>query len=613
MYKRVRVNVFENQLFMKAKSILFSLAVLALSATSCSDDKDGYGNENNGAVQFSSAIVGNVQTRATGTTWSPADAIGVYMKKAGQELADANVISNVANNKYTTPGSGVFSAAKASDAIYLPVDGSKVDFIAYYPYKDPIDAYTYKVDVATQTSQEAIDLLYSKDAVNQDKTNANIALGFNHQLTKMVLNVKAGSGIASLDGLSIKISGMKTKADFALATGVLTATGNAGDIIVKTAANGTEVMGEAIVLPAAAVAGRTITFTLPSGSFKWEIPATTEYKSGTRYSYDVELKNTGAVVPNGTISDWTDGSSESIVIENGDDEETGGQGTKDSPYTVAQALAKAGESGKWIEGYVVGVSTLTKSGSFTAPFTSKTNILLAATANETDYAKCFPVELVDGSEIQKSLNLVDNVTLLGKSVKVQGDIVASIFGSAAGLSAVTAQEGGVTTPTNPGETVKFFEETFGTTADAKEKAKIGVYEKYDMKSPVTYSDPYGTWADLRTSAMFLSTYNMHVWLPAFGTDKASGVLIQGFETGYTDMKLSYDIATNGAAGADANVIVVKCNGTAVAVPSTALEKQNEFKTITISIPDNTTEIEFYSGEANTLGFRLDNIKLEGKK
>ncbi|MDR3061749.1 MAG: fimbrillin family protein [Dysgonamonadaceae bacterium] len=70
-------------------------------------------------------------------------------------------------------GGGLFFASCNSDddaggndipvavRFFYPQDGSKVDFVAYYPYKLLQTNYIYPIDVKTQTTPTDIDILYS--------------------------------------------------------------------------------------------------------------------------------------------------------------------------------------------------------------------------------------------------------------------------------------------------------------------------------------------------------------------------------------------------------------------------------------------------------------------
>lgn len=108
-----------------------------------------------------------------------------------------------------------------------------------------------------------------------------------------------------------------------------------------------------------------------------------------------------------------------------------GDGTSDKPYDIAQIKAGATGTGVWMTGYIVGWvdgMTLTDGATFTVPATSASNILVAASATETDVANCIPVQLVSGTAVRSAVNLQDNSGNLGKQITLKGDIT-SYFGT----------------------------------------------------------------------------------------------------------------------------------------------------------------------------------------
>jgi len=79
------------------------------------------------------------------------------------------------------------------------------------------------------------------------------------------------------------------------------------------------------------------------------------------------------------------------------------------------------------------------------------------------------------------------------------------------------------------------------------------------------------------------------------------------------MTLTFDLAANAASATSAGMLV-RCNDTDVTVPAETLGSSNIFSTITCTIPDGTTTIEFCTTlESNTIGYRLDNIKITGSR
>lgn len=296
-------------------AVSIALAVVVIMG-SCSVNDDIHENENN-AVRFS-AGVGEMAspkggTKAAGNQWAPNDAIGIFMAENG---STTNILA--ANKQYTTTGDGNFTA-RAGDEIFYPMDGSKVDFIAYYPWaNNKLMSDVLDVDVAgvqTSATQAATDLLWAKadnSGSGYDKvTNKNtaVALAFNHKLAKMVMKCNAAPnvGISNFDGVTVSINGMNTKNTFTLSDGTLGTPDIPAAITPrKLAASeaGFAATYDAIILPETyAVNVVTVEFTIPGGDvFTWKVPATT-FDGGSEYVYEVILSRTG-VEFTGTIKQW---------------------------------------------------------------------------------------------------------------------------------------------------------------------------------------------------------------------------------------------------------------------------------------------------------------------
>ncbi|WP_208094650.1 fimbrillin family protein [Mucilaginibacter agri] len=472
---------------MKSQNILIAAAMSLLALSSCKKDKNHDAPKPDAtAVKFTASIAGQIKTKASNDKWDSNDAIGVFMK-TGTGLS--TVLAS--NKSYTTiNGDGEFSPSAADQTLYYPEDGT-VDFIAYYPYKQTITSNKYPVDLSSQSNQAAIDLLYANNATGLSKTSTEANLAFSHQLSKIELTVKNGTGVADLNGLGVSLNGLNTKADFDLGTGTLSNVSQAADVSAKLTTQTASVLAEAIVLPVADATGNVITFTLPAGQFKLTLPAGSKFEAGKKYAYDIELKKDAtsqptAVALSATITNWTN-------VPSGD-------------YTVGED-----------------------------------------------------------------------------------------------------QNG--TTPPAGVETV-LYTETFGT-GTASTKPKVAAYTAWDNTS-FTFSDSYGN-ADLRTITSYGGGTNIHVWLPA---TKDASLKIENIPvSGYTSLKLKYDLAANGAT--DLAVISVKVNGVAVTVPSTpSPSTNNTFTTIELDniTPQALNTIEFMGSlSTNKVGVRLDNVVVIGVK
>ena len=287
------------------RRILLAAALMgAVAFTSCNVNDE---ISDNVAVSFTAGIDQAAAvdgTRAAGTTWGN-DAIGIFMMNGATTEA--------VNMQYTTTGSSSFTVA-AGNEMYYPMDGSTVNFIAYYPYASGTALATpLGVTIGTSqtaASQPAFDLLWAKadnggsgyNKVSHKTTP--VALTFVHKLAKIVMNCTADPSVGSaLTGMTVTIKGMNTENTFNLSTGTL---GNSPDtplpITPRTVTDGS--VYDAIIMPDSYAAEDNITveFTVSGETFTWDVGAT-NFDGGNEYSYDVILTRTGVSVT-GTISPW---------------------------------------------------------------------------------------------------------------------------------------------------------------------------------------------------------------------------------------------------------------------------------------------------------------------
>ena len=140
----------------------------------------------------------------------------------------------------------------------------------------------------------------------------------------------------------------------------------------------------------------------------------------------------------------------------GDDPQPGGAGSYSKPYSVTDAIAAGSGAGVYVKAYIVGCvsgQAYEEGATFSVLQDVKTNLLIAASASETDPSKCMPVQLPSGA-VRNGLNLADNPENLGKEVLLYGNIEA--YFKVPGLKSVTyAEIGG---------------KAIGTKADVRRKA-----------------------------------------------------------------------------------------------------------------------------------------------
>ena len=287
---------------MKKMTKFFALALLAGAMVSCSTEDAAPSTQNDKvAVQFTGGI--NVNTRAAGVAWANGDRIGIFMTGADQSLSADAIKEGVDNVCYQTSGSIAFSPISGGKTIYYPIDGN-VDFYSYYPHTTVSD-YKVALNVADQTSQEAIDFMYAQTK-GCHKSIPQVELKFNHMLSNLVLNVQPGNGLTEddLNKLKVTIKDQNTTATFNLADGLISGEGNPANIQMKAVQVGKKY--EAILLPTKSTT-REIEFDLDNGHdapFVWKMDS--ELKGGNMYNYTTVKLTRTDVELTGTIKPWNE-------------------------------------------------------------------------------------------------------------------------------------------------------------------------------------------------------------------------------------------------------------------------------------------------------------------
>lgn len=292
----------------------------------CSQDTDlpSTGNEDRVALRVSSDIsvdnqVQRVGTRAVDGSWENTDAIGIFaVPVTGAE--------EYANRQYTTATAtlGTFTPATADQTIYLPVDGSGRDFVAYYPYDGAMSGSEYAINLTNQTQQNAIDFMVSEreNGANStvkgiSKADPNVKFRFHHKLAKLRLNIATGNGFSSnnseLSGLKVEITGQPTTGTFdVLASDAVAETNSNQGITLLTTTDGTK--AEGIVFPSANFTDMEFVFTVQGHGepYKWSLNKSnnaTKFEAGKEYIYNITINKTDIVVTS-TIEPWQPGNGE---------------------------------------------------------------------------------------------------------------------------------------------------------------------------------------------------------------------------------------------------------------------------------------------------------------
>ena len=288
------------------KKTFSAVALATLLLTACQNDEETMQTDTRVALQVTSGI----QTRAYDDQWEEKDDIGIFGFTQGD--APAQAYTNV---RYVTMGGdGAFTPEGTT--IYLPTDGSSLDFVAYYPYTaTAMTDGVYTVNVTDQSDQSAIDLM-AADTQTADRINNTVAFNFEHKLSKIVLTFKPGDGMAlsELTGMKVQLTNQQPKATFDVTQPdgeVVVGTNTPATLTLNTDADGTS--SEGIVLPSANFDGMTLHLELADGSsfFNWDLnnSKADKFEAGKKYVYDITV-NRSRLDVTATIEDWTPGNGE---------------------------------------------------------------------------------------------------------------------------------------------------------------------------------------------------------------------------------------------------------------------------------------------------------------
>ena len=281
-----------------------ALALAALLMTACQNDEETMQTDTCVALQVTSGI----QTRAHDATWEAGDEIGIF---GFPEDADQTEWINVPYA--TADGDGNF--APVSAPIFLPVNDTEVDFVAYYPYTTTLADGIYTVDVTDQSDQAAIDLM-TAGTQTADRINNKVAFNFVHKLSKIYITFKPGDDMtdADLAGMKVQLTGQQTAATFNVTNpegAVSVTTGLPATLTLNTSADGKS--SEGIVLPSGNLDGMTIHLDLADkGSFfNWDLinSRADKFEAGKKYVYTITVNKTKLSVT-ATITDWAAGNGE---------------------------------------------------------------------------------------------------------------------------------------------------------------------------------------------------------------------------------------------------------------------------------------------------------------
>lgn len=427
---------------------LLIIPFVSLSLISCeSEEFKDDGSENELEAIFTSTINRNKQeyltTRATGVSWNKSDAVGIFAIKNGQSLSETSIYKEYRNVKYINHTTGEQVTFEANDnKITFPYNGDKLDFVAYYPYNPTGSDFILPIDISDQEQRSAIDVMYAT-AYSYSSELPVVPLNFTHVLSLYELNLTSDEDI-NLQGAIVEIDNARINASLNLVDGTVTVGEEKQTVspVISYDSIANRLTASTVLLPGQDLSDLKVNIIIPDGgSYVWT-PEKHSLLPDVKQVYLMNLTHEEVKLISGgfTIKDWdvviddtvinlTPVSTDTTEVS-GDPELTDnnlGNGTKESPYTVSQAINNKSSVPVWVEGYIVGFAdgyrTSMVLNTNTETDDALNNIVLSEDSTETDIKLMLPIDIINSSEsLSASLNLKQNSHMLGQKVKVLCDL-----------------------------------------------------------------------------------------------------------------------------------------------------------------------------------------------
>ena len=312
----------------------FMLAALALSATACSNDNDTTTYGPREAVI--TAGINTPVTRANGSTWET-DNIGVMVTAAPSSEME-NIYKNVQYATTSESSDAATFTASTGAGIFFQDASETVTFAAYGPYQTSDNAATLPgsngvisdistTDQSTREKQKDFDFIYASGAT---ATNSSYTVqfqgnnAFSHKMSRLIIQFVAATDAGfdatevSNSGSTYAVSGLYHAGTFNVIDGTAVSTGtttsnwslNDNSLRTETGTSATTATFTSILYPQNhSVSGLTVTATIAGQTYQ----ATTKpnLESGKSYTYTITAKKQGLEVTGCTVTDWTNGGSDS--------------------------------------------------------------------------------------------------------------------------------------------------------------------------------------------------------------------------------------------------------------------------------------------------------------
>lgn len=310
---------------MKTTKIISACAVLA-ALVSCSNENELSQQGAEDTPIRIQANVGGITTRAAssiqGNQFDNTERVNVYIYEHTTGGQATYTYGNGGNGLVTCTADGNGNLNPGS--IFYPQNGNGIDVYGVYPTtvteNNSPQEFSVKTNQSGDTEYKASDLMYAS-CVTDHKKGTPVSLTFKHKLSKVTVELAAGTGFkdSDLNNAVVKITNTSTKCSIdnlnKSGIGAITASSTSSDIQpieIGTWNSTSQDKMSAIVIPQTVSAGSQlfeVTLVGVTKTYKYKIPtggSDVKFSEGKEYKYKLTVKIDGIDV-NSTITNWGDG------------------------------------------------------------------------------------------------------------------------------------------------------------------------------------------------------------------------------------------------------------------------------------------------------------------
>lgn len=274
--------------------ILSAATVLLFAATACTQDDLGGGTLPEGEYPL---VIRATGLQAVATPASRATVDGDWL---GVQTVALSVGGTVKEYDVTaSDADGYKTATLSSDTDpFWWTSREDITVSAWWPYGTTMPDVVVKADQSTKEGFEGSDFI---SAEAQTVQFDNPTLEFSHRTARITVLLKPGTGITSVSGADVYVTGLGTD--------------NSNPATIRTYEAGGDTY-EALTAPQTVKANTPfIQVDLGGGTYYFRPHSDVVLAAGSRYTYTVNVNATGLTLEGCTIGGWTDGGSESGTAE----------------------------------------------------------------------------------------------------------------------------------------------------------------------------------------------------------------------------------------------------------------------------------------------------------